>query len=144
MKPKVSEHKIQVALMDYLAIAGRRDLYWFAIPNQSNRHIHNAAKMKAEGVRSGVPDICFCLPGGRVAWLEMKTAIGRLSDTQKAFRDRVQALGHHWAMARSVDEAIPHLTEWGVLKSAYKRGPNFFTTDHLASIQKQQTEGVKV
>lgn len=126
--------------MDYLAIAGRRELFWFAIPNQSNRHIQNAAKMKAEGVRSGVPDLCFCLPDGRVAWLEMKTKVGRLSDTQKAFRDRVQSLGHLWAMARSVDDAIPHLTKWGVLKSAYKRGPNFFTTDHLATIQKQ-TEG---
>lgn len=137
--PGPSEHKIQVALLDYLQIAGRRELYWFAIPNQSNRHIHNAAKMKAEGVRSGAPDLVFMLPEGRVAWLEMKTAIGRLSDTQKAFRDRALALGHFWALARSVDDAIPHLTKWGVLKNAYNRGPNFFSTDHLQSIQKQPT-----
>lgn len=123
--PHPSEHKIQVALLDYLMFAGRKDLYWFAIPNQSNRHIQNAAKMKAEGVRSGIPDLCFLLEQGRVAWLEMKTQVGRLSDTQKAFRDRALALGHYWAMARSVDEAIPHLTEWGVLKSAYQRGDAF-------------------
>jgi len=144
--PHPSEHKIQTALMDYLMFAGRKDLFWFAIPNQSNRHIHNAAKMKAEGVRSGIPDLCFMLDQGRVAWLEMKTQIGRLSDTQKAFRDRAQALGHHWAMARSVDEAIPHLTAWGVLKSAYKRGPSFFSTDHLETVKlhqpSKQTEGV--
>ncbi len=141
--PHPSEHRIQRALIDYLMFAGRRELFWFAIPNQSNRHIQNAAKMKAEGVRSGVPDLCFMLEQGRVAWLEMKTAIGRLSDTQKELRDRALSLGHYWALARSVDEAIPHLTKWGVLKSAYKRGPNFFTTDHLASISKPPQQAAK-
>jgi hypothetical protein len=42
-----------VALLDYLAIAARPEIYYFAIPNQSNRHIANAARMKAEGVRAG-------------------------------------------------------------------------------------------
>lgn len=140
MKLEPSEHKIQVALIDYLAIAGRRDLHWFAIPNQSNRHIHNAAKMKAEGVRAGSPDLVFMLPDGRVAWLEMKTRKGQLSPAQKAFRDKAKSLNHLWALARSVDEAIPILTQWGVLRSAYMRDRSFFSTDHLTSIQhKEQT-----
>lgn len=125
MKIEASEHKIQVALLDYLAIAGRRDLYWFAIPNQSNRHIRNAMKMKSEGVRAGSPDLCFLLPAGRVGWLEMKTRKGALSPAQKDFRDRAISLGHFWAMARSVDEALPHLTEWGVMRSAYQRTEAF-------------------
>lgn len=125
MKIKPSEYKIQVALLDYLAIAGRRDLHWFAIPNQSNRHIRNATKMKAEGMRAGSPDLCFLLPEGRVGWLEMKTRTGSLSPAQKQFRDRALSLGHFWAMARSVDEALPHLTTWGVLKSAYQRTDAF-------------------
>lgn len=139
------EHKIQVALIDYLAVAGRRDLHWFAIPNGGHRHISVASRLKDEGVRSGSPDLVFLLPEGRVAWLEMKAGKNTLEPEQKAFRDRAQALGHHWAMARSVDEAIPHLTEWGVLKSAYKRGSSFFKTDHLESIKfntTKQTEGV--
>lgn len=139
---KRPEHKIQVALLDYLAVAGRRDLHWFAIPNGERRHIAVAARLKAEGVRRGSPDLVFLLPAGRVAWLEMKAPKGTLSSDQKLFRDVALSLGHHWALARSVDEAIPHLTKWGVLKSAYNRGPNFFTTDHLASIQKPQKEKV--
>jgi hypothetical protein len=115
-----SEHKLQVQLMDYLAIVARPEIFYFAIPNQSNRHIYSAAKMKAEGVRSGVADLCFMLPAGRVGWLEMKTIKGSLSANQKAFRDRAQALGHFWGMARSVDEALPILTAWGVLKDAYR------------------------
>lgn len=140
-----SEHKIQVQLIDYLQVAARRDVYYFAIPNQSNRHISNAARMKAEGVRSGIADLCFMLPGGRVAWLEMKKPGGSLSDTQKQFRDRAQALGHYWALAKSLDEAIPHLRAWGVLK---ERAPsNLFSTDHLESIKlnpaKEATSGTQ-
>lgn len=135
MKRANPEHKIQIALMDYLAIAGRRDLHWFAIPNGEKRHIGVASRLKAEGVRRGTPDLCFMLDAGRVAWLEMKAPKGTLSPEQKAFRDRAQSLDHLWAMARSVDEAIPHLTKWGVLRSAYQRDKNFFQTDHLETIQ---------
>lgn len=125
MKTHASEHKIQVALMDYLAIAAKPSIVYGAIPNGEKRHISVASRLKAEGVRRGTPDIFFCLPEGRVAWLEMKNLKGRLSPEQKLFRDRVQALGHLWAMARSVDEALPFLTEWGVLKNAYHRGDAF-------------------
>jgi hypothetical protein len=118
-KPRAIEHKLQVALLDYLAIAARPEIYYFAIPNQSNRHIANAARMKAEGVRAGSPDLCILLPAGRVAWLEMKAPKGTLSDAQKAFRDRAKSLDHYWAMARSVEEALLHLTAWGALKPAY-------------------------
>jgi hypothetical protein len=135
--PEISEHKLQVSLMDYLASAARDEIFYFAVPNQSNRHIASATKMKREGVRSGVADLVFMLPKGRVGWLEMKTAKGVLSDTQKAFRDRALALGHLWAMARSVDEAIVHLTSWGVMKPAYGRDNQFFKTDHIEQVLKQ-------
>ncbi len=116
-KPRALEHKLQVALMDYLAIAARPEIYYFAIPNQSNRHIANAARMKAEGVRAGSPDLCFMLPQGRVAWLEMKTETGTLSPAQKYFRGMAERLGHHWGMARTLDEAAGILAAWGVLKT---------------------------
>jgi hypothetical protein len=115
-----SEHLIQVRLCDYLRFALRSDAYFFAVPNQSNRHISNAAKMKAEGVKSGITDLCFMLPAGRVAWLEMKKPGGALSDTQKNFRDICDALGHTWGLAKSVDEALALLTAWDALKPAYR------------------------
>lgn len=124
-KKEASEHKIQCALMDYLAIAGRRDLHWFAIPNGEKRHISVASRLKAEGVRRGSPDLVFILDGGRTGFLEMKNATGTLSPDQREFRDKAKTLGHLWGMARSVDEALPILTEWGVLKTAYQRGDAF-------------------
>lgn len=142
-----SEHKIQVALFDYLALTARPEIIYAAIPNGGYRHIRVAASLKSEGVRRGTPDIFFCLPEGKIAWLEMKAAKGRLTPEQEAFRDGVKRLGHEWAMARSVDEAIPHLTRWGVMKSAYRRDQNFFKTDHLESIRfkptKEQSDGTQ-
>jgi hypothetical protein len=115
-----SEHKIQTALFDYLALAARPELEIRAIPNGEKRHIAVASRLKAEGVKRGTPDIFICLPAGKVAWLEMKAEKGRLSPDQILFRDRVLALGHLWGMASSVDEALEHLTAWDALKPAYR------------------------
>jgi hypothetical protein len=120
-----SEHKIQVALCDYLAIGGRKDLHWFAIPNGGHRHIRQATKLKAEGVRRGSPDMCFLLPEGKVGWLELKARRGSLSPDQRAFRDKAAALGHLWGQANNVDDAIRLLSVWGVLQSAYARAEAF-------------------
>lgn len=111
--------------MDYLNLGGRKDLYWFAIPNGGFRHIRVATALKAEGVRAGTPDLCFLLPEGRVAWLEMKAAKGHLSPDQKQFRDKALSLNHHWAVANDVDEAIRIISSWGVLRSAYARTEAF-------------------
>lgn len=120
-----SEHKLQTALVDYLAIAARPELHWFAIPNGEKRHIRVAQRLKNEGVRRGSPDLCFMLPGGKVGWLEMKASKGSLSEHQKAFRDKACALGHAWAMARTIDEALAFLTSIDALKPAYQRGEAF-------------------
>lgn len=120
MKRGNPEHKLQVALCDYLRIAGRPDLHWFAVPNGGHRHIAEASRLKAEGVRSGTPDLCFMLPNGKVAWLEMKTAKGTLGPAQKEFRDIAKRLGHHWGVAKTVDEALGFLTSIDALKPAYR------------------------
>lgn len=133
-----SEHKLQVALFDFWAVAGKPGIEMRAIPNGEKRHIRVATRLKAEGVRRGTPDIFVCLPEGKVAWLEMKTKSGSLSPEQKQFRDAVTALGHRWAMARTLDEAIEHLGKWGVLRDARP----IFSTEHLSKIQLKQTEGV--
>lgn len=116
MKPSPSEHKLQTQFMDYLTVAGRRDLYWFAVPNAGLRSLRVGAMMKAEGLKPGVADICFMLPDGRAAWLEMKTESGRLSPYQEGFRHRCEMLGHPYAVARSLDEAIDVVRGWGVLR----------------------------
>lgn len=111
-----SEHKIQASLIQYLTINARPEIFYFAVPNGGLRNIRVAQMMKAEGLRAGVADLCFMLPQGRCAWLELKTAKGSLSDQQHGFKNRCRELGHFWAMARSIDEALPHLAAWNVLR----------------------------
>jgi hypothetical protein len=53
----------------------------FAVPNGGFRHISTAARMRAEGVRAGVWDLC--LPDGLTnLWIEMKVKSNRLTDEQ--------------------------------------------------------------
>jgi hypothetical protein len=56
----------------------------FAIPNGGKRNLREAARMKKEGVRAGVPDIFLAWAGnGRNGlFIEMKASKGRLTDKQ--------------------------------------------------------------
>jgi hypothetical protein len=112
----MSEHLIQRSILQYLRLKAKPEIFYFSVPNGGLRHRRVAQKLKAEGLRPGVADLCFMLPGGRCAWLELKTAKGRLSDAQTGFMTRCHELGHLWAVARSLDGAIPHFEEWGVLR----------------------------
>ena len=56
------------------------------------------------------------LPEGRIAWLELKIKGGSLSVEQQAFRKICQRLGHHWAVAKTLDEATAFLTAIGAVK----------------------------
>lgn len=114
------ERAIQCAIVKALKKYARPEHgAWCAIPNGGNRSAITGAIMKAEGVRSGAPDMLFVLPPkGRAAFLEFKASNGRLSDTQIEFRDDLTLNGALYAVAHSVDEAWGVLAGWGVLPSA--------------------------
>ncbi|HPB98054.1 MAG TPA: VRR-NUC domain-containing protein [Polyangiaceae bacterium] len=63
----MTEHEEQVALMRLVDMHKGR---WpelgmlFAVPNGGDRNPIVGKKLKAEGVRKGVPDLCLCLPRG--------------------------------------------------------------------------------
>ena len=122
-KPKIkgpSEHTIQSRLIDHLRFALRPEIEIIAIPNGGKRPRRTAIMLKAEGLRPGATDLVLALPAGKAGWLEMKTDVGRLEDNQEDFRDRLLALGHLWAMARSVKEALIILTKWDALLPAFR------------------------
>lgn len=59
----------------------------------------------------GCSDLLICLPGGRFAACEIKTARGRLTAKQAGFLDRVRAAGGIGAVVRSVADADRLLAE---------------------------------
>jgi len=111
-----SEHALQVQVAEYMTKAVRPELHWSAIENGGKRSLSVAIKLKRAGLKRGSPDLFVMLPEGRVAWLELKVKGGALSPQQKGFRDICKKLGHHWAMAKTLDEVVEYLTAIGAVR----------------------------
>ena len=112
-----TEHQVQCAIAQYLDMRG---LCWWAIPNGGNRNLITAKKLKAEGVKKGVPDICI-LHDSQVYFLEVKkpktdTPKGRLSTDQKDMIERIREQGGEVAVVYSVADVIEQCIEWDIKK----------------------------
>jgi hypothetical protein len=116
MKRQHLEHTLQSKVMKYLDHNGRPEFDWRAIPNGDLRHPLVAIRLRDEGVKPGTPDIVICMDQGRAGWLELKSKHGSLSPYQKGFAVKVMRLGHYWAMAKSMPEAVAILKAWNVLR----------------------------
>lgn len=104
----MSEHDEQVALFEWAAWQGAPVSLMFAIPNGGKRHISVARRLKAEGVKAGVPDIFLPVAVGQYhgLFIELKTKKGRLSDAQREVRLNLLDGGYCAVVARGVDHAI--------------------------------------
>jgi len=113
MQPKASEHDEQVALFKWAAIREGEipELrYLFAIPNGGHRHIAVATRMKEEGVKPGVPDLCLPVSCGshHGLYVEMKAAGGRVRPIQQEWHAFLRIQGYcvkvafDWMQARDV------------------------------------------
>ncbi len=88
---KQDEHAFQRTLIAEMEVRAKQEpalAFLHAIPNGGARSKAAAGKMKAEGQKSGVPDLCLPLPrktGGVVfhgLYLELKKAGGSISPEQ--------------------------------------------------------------
>lgn len=99
-----TEHEEQVALFDWAAKCGIRELdLLFAIPNAgAGAQRGQAGKMKAEGVKRGVPDTMLPVRRGQYAglFIEMKRLKGStISIEQREWMNRLQAQGYRAIVA---------------------------------------------
>lgn len=107
------EHTEQVSLMKWWSLAcksfGIPEQLLFAIPNGGHRNIVTATKLKAEGVRAGVPDLFLAYPtphGGRGLFIEMKKAKGgRVSNDQGVMIFNLANVGYHCVVCHGWVEA---------------------------------------
>jgi len=104
---KQSEHDLQASCIKWFdhQFGRRTDVLLFAIPNGGHRHPAVAAKLKAEGVRAGIPDLCLIL-NNRIAFIEMKTLSGKLSAKQNEVCERIENLGHPIHVCRSLEDFV--------------------------------------
>lgn len=90
---------------------------------KTHRYSREAQKMRSQGVRKGVPDICWPLPRKRPdetgeyrgLYIEMKRVkSGSLEPEQKAWRDFLLRQGYFWKMCRGNEDA------WETMKAYYR------------------------
>ena len=109
------EHRIQCAIVKwfYYAYPAYRGGCLFAVPNGGHRNIQTAARLKAEGVTSGVSDLLLLVPKREYHGLcvEVKTPVGRQSDNQKNWQRIIEAQGYRYEIVRSLDE-FAELVRW--------------------------------
>ena len=107
-RPLPSEHEEQCVFVSAFRKAFR-GVRIIAIPNGGWRDIKTAARLKAEGVVKGVPDL-FVPEWG--LWIEMKRQKGgTLSDDQKDWIDYLQSRGYKAVCCKGADEAMKAASE---------------------------------
>jgi hypothetical protein len=107
------EANIQAGVVGYVR-AVAPDVLIFHVPNGGYRTPAESARLKWTGTLAGVPDLCLIAPIGRVFFMEIKTATGRLSENQKRIHGWLTAIGVSCAVVRSVNDARNALRAWNI------------------------------
>lgn len=110
-----TEHAHQSALFCWLAtqIGQYPEVKWiYAIPNGGLRGAIAGNRLKAEGVKSGISDIClpFARQGYHGFYLEMKKPKGKESPEQKAFGAFLASQGYLYTMCDDWEKARDAIT----------------------------------
>jgi len=114
MKP--SEAQEQAALIQWCqAYQDKRARFIFAIPNGMHSNPIHVSRQKAQGLRSGVPDLFLPVPsnGRHGLFIEMKVRKGgKVSKAQERWIERLNGLGYMAAVCRGLDEAIETIAQY--------------------------------
>lgn len=105
---RISEHDEQVATVEWFRKQYPTLKYClFAIPNGGLRHIRVAMTLKKEGVLSGVSDLFLMVSRGTLhgLFIEMKTAKGKVSDSQQKFLDIARQQGYEAIVCYGFEDA---------------------------------------
>lgn len=111
-----SEHAEQCAVIAWADLQAydnehKIGAFLFAIPNGGQRNKITAARLKAEGVRAGVPDLFLAIPRAPYSglFIEMKRAkksLSKVSKEQRAKQELFERVGYEVATCYGAEEAI--------------------------------------
>jgi hypothetical protein len=101
---KTIESQIQINCVKWFRLTHPEPKYLiFAVPNGGNRNAITGAILKAEGVRSVVPDLII-MSAGVILFVEMKQPKGTQNPNQKDFQKIVEGMGFKYFICKSFDE----------------------------------------
>lgn len=111
-----TEHDLQVSIIAECDRRAFNEPLWgliYAIPNGGHRKKGVAAKLKAEGVRAGVPDLCWPIArhGYHGLYMELKIGRNRPTDAQRAWINTLIAQNYYVVVTFEFNHALEQL-EW--------------------------------
>lgn len=109
-RPEDGLHK---AVAGYLGVALPKDAVWTTFPAGGGGKARGG-KLKAMGLRPGMPDIVIFHASRSAMFIELKSKRGVLSDAQEDTLDALWRAGCPTAVCRSVDDVREALTGWAV------------------------------
>lgn len=114
---KITEHDEQVRIFawaSYLEIQIPKLKMMFHIPNGGHRYKAVAVKMKAEGVKAGVPDIFLAYPSGDYhgLFIEMKVGRNKTTDHQNEWIYRLNEAGYLAVVCYGFEEAKREILDY--------------------------------
>lgn len=120
-KPRHLEDDLQMRVCDFLARFSP-SLLFYAVPNGGLRNLREAGRLKRMGVKAGVADLHFLLPGvgpsehgvGVLGVIELKIKPNRPTPEQEKFLKDVRAGGGCAAVCYSLEDTVDTLESWGV------------------------------
>lgn len=100
---KEKESDIQKAICEYLTL--KKVFFW----RQNTMPVFSEGRFRAmpEYALKGVSDIIAVMPPNGQIWaIEIKSSKGVLSESQHAFKGKIEALGGIYTIATSVDDIV--------------------------------------
>ena len=98
--------------------------YMFHVPNGGKRNITTAKRLKAEGVKAGVPDICLPVPRGQYhgLYIELKAGKNTTTENQDRWLEFLKQQGYCTAVCYGWEKASETILRYLNRKQKYKRG----------------------
>lgn len=87
----------------------------YHVPNGGSRHKAEAGRLRAEGVKAGVPDLCLPVARGQYhgLYIELKRQRGgRTSDHQSEWLDALSAQGYKAELCYGWEQAAGTIIEY--------------------------------
>lgn len=86
----------------------------YHIPNGGSRNPIEAANLKRQGVRAGVPDLCLPIARGKYhgLYIEMKYGDNKPTENQKRWMRNLQRYGYATSICYSAEAAIADIEKY--------------------------------
>ncbi len=112
-----SESEEQIALFQWASLMAAKMpelALLYHVPNGGARCAATAGRLKAEGVKAGVPDLCLPVPRGvyHGLYIEMKVKPNKPTQEQKKWLEALRLQGHMTAVCYGWKEAVAVLEEY--------------------------------